>query len=121
VYNGDVQLWLRLRYVLMDDCHQVKAARTGLMASLIVRQANTRELAANFDPQIMALIRETEHIGRMGLDVPHDTRMLTAQRAVYKKLYNDVVVSYIFYTIQGRQWVNGLSNSNGYGSGGLAR
>jgi len=79
---------------LTDVCHQVEAARTGLMASLIVRDADTRELLVNFDPQIMALIRETEHIGRMGLDVPDDARMLRAQQAVYKKLNNGVVVSY---------------------------
>jgi len=95
--------------VLTDDRHQVAAARTGLMASLIVRHADTRELLVNFDPQIMALIRETEHIGRMGLDVPHDARMLTAQRAVYKKLYNDVVVSLFLYYLEPTvgQWVIG--------------
>jgi len=63
------------------------------MASLIIRHPDTRELLVNFDPQVMALIRELEHISRIGLDVPDVARTLRAQQAVYKKLYDDVLVS----------------------------
>jgi len=104
---------------LTDVCHQVEAARTGLMASLIVRDADTRELLVNFDPQIMALIRETEHIGRMGLDVPDDARMLRAQQAVYKKLNNGVVVSYFYCTLFRADYGSlgdGSSHLDGHGS-----
>jgi hypothetical protein len=58
-----------------------------------VRHPETKELYVNFDPQILTLIRETECMARLGLDIPAMARGLRAKQAHFKDNYNALNVS----------------------------
>ncbi|XP_076449856.1 dynein axonemal heavy chain 5-like isoform X2 [Babylonia areolata] len=71
-------------------CRQVEAAKEGLQASLLVRHPETKELFVNFDTQILTMIRETECMARLGLELPSIARVMRARQAEYKELFNDL-------------------------------
>ena len=72
---------------------QVEAAKSGLQASLLVRHPETRELYVNFDPLLMTMIRETECMTRLGLDIPPVAKLMRARQSEYKDTYNALQVS----------------------------
>ncbi|XP_064640332.1 dynein axonemal heavy chain 5-like isoform X2 [Lineus longissimus] len=67
---------------------QVEAAKSGLQASLLVRHPETHLLYVNFDPQILTLIRETECMSRLGLDIPQSAKNLRLKQGLFKDNYN---------------------------------
>jgi dynein heavy chain len=71
----------------------VEAAKSGLQSSLLVRHPETKELFVNFDPQILTLIRETECMARLGLDIPPAAKKLRAKQTYLKENYNSLNVS----------------------------
>ncbi|KAK7469850.1 hypothetical protein BaRGS_00036128, partial [Batillaria attramentaria] len=71
---------------------QVEAVKAGLQASLLVRHPETKELFVNFDTQILTMIRETECMGRLGLDIPPIARTMRARQTEYKTLYNSLIM-----------------------------
>ena len=72
---------------------QVEAAKSGLQASLLVKHPETEELFVNFDPQILTLIRETECMARLGLEIPPVAKALRAKQTILKDNYNVLNVS----------------------------
>ena len=72
---------------------QVEAAKSGLQASLLVRHPENSDLFVNFDPQILVMIRETECMARLGLEIPPVARTMRARQTEYKENYNALVVS----------------------------
>uniref|UniRef100_A0A6I8MYJ8 Dynein axonemal heavy chain 5 n=1 Tax=Ornithorhynchus anatinus TaxID=9258 RepID=A0A6I8MYJ8_ORNAN len=70
---------------------QVELTKTGLQASLLVKSPETRELFVNFDPQISTLIRETECMLQMGLEIPTFARVLQQRRDFYKMNFSKIV------------------------------
>ena len=72
---------------------QVEAVKSGLHSSLLVRHPETQVLYVNFDPQILTLIRETECMYRLGLDVPIAAKAIHQKQAVFKENYNKLKVS----------------------------
>ena len=71
---------------------QVEAARSGLQASLLVRHPETNELYVNFDPQILTMIRETECMARLGLEIPPVAKTMRTKQSDYKEDYNALLV-----------------------------
>ncbi|ESO89757.1 hypothetical protein LOTGIDRAFT_192667 [Lottia gigantea] len=71
---------------------QVEAIKSGLQASLLVQvvhpESTSKELFLNFDPQILSMIRETDCMGRLGLDIPPMAIKMRAKQAEYKDHYN---------------------------------
>ncbi|EDO32004.1 predicted protein [Nematostella vectensis] len=57
----------------------------GLQASLLVRHPDSGELYVNFDPQLYQLIRETECMMKMNLQVPNNAKLLYMNRHQLKK------------------------------------
>lgn len=77
------RLWIR----------QVEAAKSGLQASLLVRHPeNPDDLFVNFDQQILTLIRETESMIRLQLEIPQAAQGLRAKHDYFKKTYNELTV-----------------------------
>ena len=68
-------------------------AKSGLQASLLVRPPETKELFVNFDPQILTLIRESECMVRLGLDIPFGAQTLLQKSQTIKKNYNRLQVN----------------------------
>ncbi|EDO35603.1 predicted protein [Nematostella vectensis] len=64
---------------------QVEVIKSGLQASLLVRHPDNKKLFVNFDPQIMTLIRETECMVRLGLDIPFSAHALLQKQSSLKK------------------------------------
>ncbi|CAC5424902.1 unnamed protein product [Mytilus coruscus] len=67
---------------------QIEAARSGLQSSVLVRHPESNELYVNFDPQILTMIRETECMARLGLEIPQLARTMRAKQTEYKDHYN---------------------------------
>ena len=72
---------------------QVEAAKSGMTSSLLVRHPESKDLYVNFDPQILTLIRETECMARLGLDIPTVAKGLRAKQSHFKENYNALNVS----------------------------
>ena len=89
--NGDFpRLSLHLsRFVLA----QVEVAKSGLQASLLVRHPESKELYVNFDPQILTLIRETECMVRLSLEIPLSAQTLLHKKENLKNNYNQLQVT----------------------------
>jgi dynein heavy chain len=71
---------------------QVEVIKTGLQASLLVRHPDNKRLFVNFDPQIMTLIRETDCMVRLGLNVPFSAHTLLQKQNTLKKNYDKLQV-----------------------------
>ncbi|XP_061445342.1 dynein axonemal heavy chain 5 isoform X6 [Rhineura floridana] len=67
---------------------QVHLTRAGLQASLLVKAPETGEIFVNFDPEILTLIKETECMSRMGLEIPPFAIALQQKRESYKQNFN---------------------------------
>lgn len=75
--------------------------KTGLQASLLVRHPENKKLFVNFDPQIMTLIRETDCMVRLGLDIPFSAQTLLHKQSLLKK-NNDKLLVCLMIT----EWMN---------------
>ena len=72
---------------------QVEIVLSGLHASLIIKDLDTSgEYLINFDPEIMVLIRDTECMKRLKLDVPKEAEDLVARQDLYKRNFQRIKV-----------------------------
>ncbi len=69
---------------------QVEIVLSGLHASLIIKDLETNEFLINFDPEIMVLIRETECMKRLKLDVPREAEELVIRQEIHKRNYQKI-------------------------------
>lgn len=74
--------WIRQTEVVMSSLH----------ASLVIKDLETGEYLINLDPEIFVLIRETECMKRMKLDVPKEVDDLIVQQELYKRNYQKIKV-----------------------------
>ncbi|XP_073933825.1 dynein axonemal heavy chain 5 isoform X2 [Castor canadensis] len=69
---------------------QIEEVHRGLEASLLVKAPGTGELFVNFDPQILILLRETECMSQMGLQVSPFAAAFFQKRDIYKKNFSSM-------------------------------
>ena len=69
-------------------------ARLGLQASLLVRCPDTGQLYVNFDPELLAQIRETDCMTRMRLEVPPFAVFLQQKQDSLKQNFNKLQVRF---------------------------
>uniref|UniRef100_A0A2C9JCN9 AAA+ ATPase domain-containing protein n=1 Tax=Biomphalaria glabrata TaxID=6526 RepID=A0A2C9JCN9_BIOGL len=67
---------------------QMETAKSGLQASLLVRHQETKELYVNFDFLIFTMIKETNHMFHLGLDIPPIAKTMRAKEMEYKSNYS---------------------------------
>ncbi|XP_069709589.1 dynein axonemal heavy chain 5 [Phaenicophaeus curvirostris] len=65
---------------------QIELTERGLQASLLVKAPETGELFVNFDPEILTLIRETDCMAHMYLEIPPFASVIQQKRDWYKKI-----------------------------------
>lgn len=63
---------------------QIEFVKSALYASLLVRHPETKELYVNFDPQLFMLMRETECMAKMDLDIPYIAQPFKQKKSVFK-------------------------------------
>ncbi len=64
----------------------------------VVRHPETNEFLINFDPEIAILIRETECMKRIGLEISTEAEELVARQDIYKQNFNRIGVRYLINT-----------------------
>uniref|UniRef100_A0A8C3CTQ3 Dynein axonemal heavy chain 5 n=1 Tax=Cairina moschata TaxID=8855 RepID=A0A8C3CTQ3_CAIMO len=69
---------------------QIEITKTGLHTTLLVKAPETGELFVNFDPQILTLIRETDCMAHMCLEIPPFAIAIQQNRDWYKKIVYDL-------------------------------
>ena len=62
----------------------------------MIKHPETGELFVNFDPQILTMVRETECMARLGLEIPPLAVTMRAKQAEYKDNYNALQVNRMF-------------------------
>uniref|UniRef100_A0A803XWP5 Dynein axonemal heavy chain 5 n=1 Tax=Meleagris gallopavo TaxID=9103 RepID=A0A803XWP5_MELGA len=62
-----------------------------LQAALLVKSPETGELFVNFDPQILTLIRETDCMAHMCLDIPPFASAIQQKRDWYKNIVHNLI------------------------------
>jgi len=63
---------------------KIEVAKSGLQASLLVRHPDTKKLYVNFDPHILILMRETECMEKMNLEIPYTAQPFKMKQSVFK-------------------------------------
>uniref|UniRef100_A0A8V0X370 Dynein axonemal heavy chain 5 n=1 Tax=Gallus gallus TaxID=9031 RepID=A0A8V0X370_CHICK len=69
---------------------QIELTKTRLQATLLVKSPETGELFVNFDPQILTLIRETDCMAHMCLDIPPFASAIQQKRDWYKNIVHSL-------------------------------
>lgn len=68
-------------------CKSVEAAKAGLQATLVIRHPQNPRMWANFDPEILQLVRESKCLVRLGVSVPENAKMVLMQDEKFKRYY----------------------------------
>jgi dynein heavy chain, axonemal len=68
---------------------------SGIKATLLVRHPETNEILINFDPEIAILIRETECMKRINLEISPEAEELVQRQDFYKNTYDRIRVFFI--------------------------
>jgi dynein heavy chain len=71
-------------------CDSIEGAKSGLLASLVVKHPRTGKLFVNFDHEILKLIRESKCIQRMQGDIPENAKMVLLQEDKFKFYYAEL-------------------------------
>ena len=74
-------------------CGSIEAAKAGLAATLLIRQPGNNKLYANFDHEIVELIREAKCLIRLGIQVPEGAKMVSMQHDKFKQYYGQLLFS----------------------------
>ncbi|XP_070548103.1 dynein axonemal heavy chain 8-like [Ptychodera flava] len=66
---------------------QVNVVKAGMQAPLLIRHPETGELLVNLDPMLCQVIRETECLSKLGLEVPETAKVLRLGQDKLKENY----------------------------------
>ena len=66
-------------------------------AFILVRHPETGEIFANFDLSLLELIRETQCMQHLGLEIPTNVLVFTSSGSKFKKDYNSIQVNITIY------------------------
>jgi dynein heavy chain len=78
---------------------QCEILTSGVHASLIVKNAETGEYLINFDPEIITLIRETECMKRLKLNIPEEADDIVSRQDIFKHYYDRLKVDFTLQNI----------------------
>ncbi|PAA70380.1 hypothetical protein BOX15_Mlig025839g1 [Macrostomum lignano] len=76
---------------------QVQKAHEGFKAPLLTRHAETRRLLVNLNAEVLTLIRETELMSRLGMDIPLAAHELRVHQSTIRRRYDEltsIIVNY---------------------------
>uniref|UniRef100_A0A803T3C5 Dynein axonemal heavy chain 5 n=1 Tax=Anolis carolinensis TaxID=28377 RepID=A0A803T3C5_ANOCA len=90
-YNRVAKILLEFEVVYHRGWLQ-QLTKAGLQASLLVKAPDNGEIFVNFDPEILTLIRETQCMARMGLEIPPFAIALQQKSNSYKQDVNKLQV-----------------------------
>ncbi len=68
----------------------MEKAKAGLQATLMIRHPENNKLYANFDPEIMELIREAKCLSRISIEIPESAKIVLLQEEKFKMYYNEL-------------------------------
>ncbi|XP_027519567.1 dynein heavy chain 5, axonemal isoform X1 [Corapipo altera] len=92
-YNKVAKVLMKFEVIYHREwLQQIELIKRGLQATLLVKAPETGELFVNFDPQILTLIRETDCMAHMCLEIPPFASIIQHQRDWYKKIVNNLHV-----------------------------
>ncbi|XP_027744226.1 dynein heavy chain 5, axonemal isoform X1 [Empidonax traillii] len=92
-YNKVAKVLMKFEVIYHREwLQQIELTKRGLQATLLVKTPETGELFVNFDPQILTLIRETDCMVHMRLEIPPFASIIQHQRDWYKKIVNNLHV-----------------------------
>ncbi|RLV98350.1 hypothetical protein DV515_00010875 [Chloebia gouldiae] len=92
-YNKVAKVLVKFEVIYHREwLQQIELTKRGLQATLLVKAPETGELFVNFDPQILTLIRETDCMAHMCLEIPPFASVIQQQRDWYKKIVNNLHV-----------------------------
>ncbi|XP_051632386.1 dynein axonemal heavy chain 5-like, partial [Manacus candei] len=92
-YNKVAKVLMKFEVIYHKEwLQQIELIKRGLQATLLVKAPETGELFVNFDPQILTLIRETDCMAHMCLEIPPFASIIQHQRDWYKKIVNNLHV-----------------------------
>lgn len=86
-------------------CKSVLAAKAGLQATLVIRHPQNPRLFANFDPEILQLIREAKCLTRLNVVIPEEATLVLMQDEKFKRFYGRLL-----FTLKEYERVTGRIN-----------
>jgi dynein heavy chain len=73
-----------------DDLLSAGTISTGSSSVVTSTSQTNPEYLVNFDPNILELIRETQCLARLGLEIPKEAAILAQREEILKKHYQDL-------------------------------
>jgi len=86
-------------------CLSVKAAKAGLQATLVIQHPQNPRLFANFDPEILQLIRESKCLTRLRVKIPEEATLVLMQDDKFKRFHGRLL-----FTLREYERVTGRIN-----------
>jgi len=72
-------------------CESIEMSKAGLHATLMIKHPHNPRIFANFDPEILQLIREAKCLVHLGIDVPENARIVLMQDVKFKNLFGQIL------------------------------
>ena len=79
---------------------QVEAIVSGINSTVLIKSQDGNDYLVNFDPEILTLIRESECLKRLSLDVPTEAEDLVAREDNFKENYDRLNVNFTFFYLK---------------------